>query len=433
MASRLGWPFFIFIIMEIIKLSKYDINPLQRGKYDGSSLDPLSAGIGAVGSIINGIFGHKSQKSANKTNLQIAQMNNEAALQQMRENNQWNWEKSVEMFNMENEYNSPEQQMARFRAAGLNPYVAMSEGLGSASSAPADGSTPTAESVPSFQQATVQPVPSVTGGVLDSLLKVAEIRSKEVQSAKTQREKDLLNDQFDDLVSTVKSEANKNKILALRERIYQRRYPQILTAEISKLIADSNKAKNDEQISAFQKDVQEFESLLAKKKSFRVDDILTAFVDEMNERVNLLREQQNTEKTVQTANRAAASSSNANAKLANAKAKTENDIREHQVEFARLQAESQKYTNYEQRKTLIPKIKSLIQQYKNSGIYSQHQIELIEQQVKLAEKENSWYHFNQVFDKLERLNDGVNRWMPWAISRGDNSNGYTQTYTAPWQ
>lgn len=71
----------------------------------------------------------KIAKSQNASNEYIAQMNNEYNKAQFDKQIAYNWE----MFQKSNEYNTPSNQAARLRAAGINPYVA---GL--------DGSTPAA-------------------------------------------------------------------------------------------------------------------------------------------------------------------------------------------------------------------------------------------------------------------------------------------------
>lgn len=62
----------------------------------------ISGGASLLGTGLN-IFG---QADANKTNLQIAREANKNELM---------------LYNMQNEYNNPINQMARLRSAGLNP------------------------------------------------------------------------------------------------------------------------------------------------------------------------------------------------------------------------------------------------------------------------------------------------------------------------
>lgn len=76
-----------------------------------------AAGIAAAGSVASGAIasgrGHKSQRRALRYNKELAQYQNDLALQ--------NWER-------QNEYNSPQSQMQRYRDAGLNPNLIYSQG-----------------------------------------------------------------------------------------------------------------------------------------------------------------------------------------------------------------------------------------------------------------------------------------------------------------
>ena len=91
----------------------------------------IDAAISGGFSLLGGILGKNSQSSANKTNLQINRENQAWNEKMMDKQNAWN----LAQWNRENEYNSASQQVARLKAAGLNPYLMMSGGsAGSASS-----------------------------------------------------------------------------------------------------------------------------------------------------------------------------------------------------------------------------------------------------------------------------------------------------------
>lgn len=68
----------------------------------------VPAAISAVGSVIGGLFGSSGQHSANKMNQQIARET---------------FAHDKEMWQLENEYNTPANQMARYHEAGLNPNL----------------------------------------------------------------------------------------------------------------------------------------------------------------------------------------------------------------------------------------------------------------------------------------------------------------------
>ena len=125
-------------------------------------IDPISAAITGGTSVINGILNRKSVKDTNKTNMAIAQANNEAMLQAMRENNQWSKDTAKEFFDMENAYNDPSAVRARMEAAGYNPFMDANSSVMNSG----DASTPTAQGVPALQAPTLSPVPSVLNGAL---------------------------------------------------------------------------------------------------------------------------------------------------------------------------------------------------------------------------------------------------------------------------
>ena len=73
-------------------------------------MDPLvgAALVSGGASLLGGLFSSYGQSSANATNLKIAQAT---------------FNHNREMWNLENEYNTPKNQMARYREAGLNPNL----------------------------------------------------------------------------------------------------------------------------------------------------------------------------------------------------------------------------------------------------------------------------------------------------------------------
>lgn len=73
-------------------------------------MDPLVVGgaLAGIGSVVGGLFGSSGQSSANKTNLKIARES---------------FAHNQKMWQLQNDYNSPVNQMARYREAGLNPHM----------------------------------------------------------------------------------------------------------------------------------------------------------------------------------------------------------------------------------------------------------------------------------------------------------------------
>lgn len=92
----------------------------------GSTLGAINPLLGFAGSIFGGLFGKKGQDSANAMNLQIARETNQANRENQEYQNEWN----LNMWNKQNEYNSPLAQRQRLEAAGLNPIFYGLDGNG---------------------------------------------------------------------------------------------------------------------------------------------------------------------------------------------------------------------------------------------------------------------------------------------------------------
>lgn len=77
--------------------------------------------IPLVGDVVGGISNYFSQKSANDTNVLLTRETNKQNRQMF--DDQLNFTR--EMFDKQNEYNTPAAQRARYEQAGINPYMAL--------------------------------------------------------------------------------------------------------------------------------------------------------------------------------------------------------------------------------------------------------------------------------------------------------------------
>lgn len=134
--------------------------------YFYSFIPAIIGGAAALaGGLAGGLFNRKSQKDANKTNIQLA-----------REQQQF----EERMVQQQNEYNSPVNQMKRFADAGLNPNLVYTQ-----------GNPGNQTSIPSYQRANVQPVQfnfqqdmaNAVSQIYNNLQAVAQIRKANAEAS----------------------------------------------------------------------------------------------------------------------------------------------------------------------------------------------------------------------------------------------------------
>lgn len=159
-----------------------------RSGYSYAIGDILGAGLIMGGSTLLGsILGSRSNNSANKMNYQLGKETNELNYKMHQEDIQQQWD----MWNAQNEYNTPVNQAKRLQAAGINPQLAMQDGnLGMA------GSMSVPAGAPAQRPADMKPydwssalnqfgsqIASAVQMNLESKMQAAEIRNKNASSA----------------------------------------------------------------------------------------------------------------------------------------------------------------------------------------------------------------------------------------------------------
>lgn len=118
-------------------------------------LDPVigSSIISGVGGLLGSVLGFKSNKDTNEGNMELAK---------------YQYEKNLEMWNRNNEYNTPANQVQRMKDAGLNP--ALMYGSGSVAN--------TSTSMPEYKAPTLQAYTDFGSLGLD---KIAQIPMQQAQ------------------------------------------------------------------------------------------------------------------------------------------------------------------------------------------------------------------------------------------------------------
>ena len=151
---------------------KYLLNP----KCVQLKCDPLSIGAAAIAggsSLLGGLLNLGSTNSTNRTNMRIAQMNNEWSERMMDKQNAYN----TDMWNKTNEYNSAVNQRKRLEEAGLNPYMMLNGGsAGSASSQTSAGIN--APSTPNIVPQNFDFLGSLSDRVTSAMSSMADLENK---------------------------------------------------------------------------------------------------------------------------------------------------------------------------------------------------------------------------------------------------------------
>lgn len=225
-------------------------------------VDPVSMGAGIMGAISN----YFANERTNQTNIQMAREANQANRDIAREQNEWN----LMMWQMQNAYNDPSAQMARLKAAGINPALAYAQGGMMNEAAPAQeaaGATMVAPQVRPYYN--------------DPLM-MAQIANLNAQTDKTESESQAILSKLPEEVQNLQqarkeSDANianlNQNVLNLQEAIANMREDRKLTVEkqISEsfnrtLASQEFQRKSQETVALVKKMAQDISESKAREK-----------------------------------------------------------------------------------------------------------------------------------------------------------------------
>lgn len=136
------------------------------------ALDPLSAGIGAVGSLAGNIMQSINAKKQREFDLRENEKNRAWNSAQAEKANQW----SIDQWERNNQYNAPEAQMQRALAAGLNPDLMYGQSSGGAIASQSPQVTPTSPSSPT-SSASFNNLPNY-GNVVSSAMQMGLVEAQ---------------------------------------------------------------------------------------------------------------------------------------------------------------------------------------------------------------------------------------------------------------
>lgn len=122
----------------------------------------LGAGVSALGGVASTLFGKKAQSDTNKANMELAK---------------YQYEKNLEMWNLQNEYNTPLNQRKRMEQAGFNPNLVYGHGT----------VANTASNAPTYQAPTLQAytnLPNIGEAIVNTLnnTRIAEAQAKKAEA-----------------------------------------------------------------------------------------------------------------------------------------------------------------------------------------------------------------------------------------------------------
>lgn len=203
----------------------------------------LSGGIGAAGSIIGGLINSGAQSDNNQKQLDFAQ---KMYAQQKAD--------SLDMWNKQNAYNSPQAQMDRLKSAGLNPNLVYGNGSAVNTASPI--------SVPNQPHAALtapRPGDAITGGAsaglsnyYDTQLKQAQIDNMKAQNTNIAEDtayktaltfSTLMQGQNTNFDLGLKGELHQNSLDAASEQLRKLKLGnENIQFSTNKLFADTNNA-----------------------------------------------------------------------------------------------------------------------------------------------------------------------------------------------
>lgn len=184
----------------------------------GNFLNPISSALspfaGVAQSYINSKTAQKNTELTNAANMKLAE---------------YGYSKDLEMWNRQNEYNTPEAQMERFKLAGLNPNLIYSQGSAGNSTSIPHYSAPTMQ----YNYKPMVNIPEVISGYQDFQLKQAQIDN--VKAAVTGQN---LDNQWKEFINGI----NKNyaEYNASSDYLYRARRADLPSLMNQKLTAEYN-------------------------------------------------------------------------------------------------------------------------------------------------------------------------------------------------
>lgn len=410
------------------------------------SSNPIGMAIGLGSSLLGGVLGNKSQKEANQMNLQIARENNQNSMDIANMNNAFQWRAlnanndfnrrmAIEMFNMENAYNTPLQQVARLREAGINPALYFAGG--GASAGTANASTPQAASsgispsMPSLSTPHMDAVPNVVSGTLSALTQLAQVSQLNASARKAGAETSTLEALLEPTVrktikeiENIEAQTNHQRFMNEMDYLYEsseRKY------RVRNLIKDIAVKGSQITTLASQGKLNEAQALLAEVERMFTNSRDTELKTRMPYIVPTLKAQIDLYQAQEEAAHEAAGASRAQAHFTIQQAERIKEARPVLLEIDKLTRDDMSNKKYEFNQTIGDRIKMVTLQMKLQG----KELERIDALIERSKKENNIFYLQQAIHMLREISDGVSNYIPAKGAASSPNAGYTIGYGLP--
>lgn len=212
----------------------------------GAASDVAVAGMQTSASIVN-------TNNTNKANLEISEKTNQAnkdIAHMANEHNEAMLDKQIQqewnMWNAENEYNSPAAQLQRYTDAGVNPYMAVGNvSSGNASSMSSPSAQPAA--VPQMQGATMMPADmsglsglrGIASRFVELMQAKEDIKGKQLENQGKEIENNYKADMFMVEMFKKMQDAGLSRSKRLGQDIVNLFQPEMMSAELNQKRTDT--------------------------------------------------------------------------------------------------------------------------------------------------------------------------------------------------
>lgn len=345
--------------------------------------------------------------------------NEEYSSRLSQQQNQWQ-----SQFDITNAYNAPSAQMARLKAAGINPSAMLGAGQGSlasfgqSSALPSSSSSVTQPTPGAFGSHSVSPSPVPSFGGLSSVAssfssvaQLADSLSKLKQvGLNTKRQEDMLPREVENVVEDTNLKRQKALLAEIETNVANAWLDKKAGAEFNKLVADSYAAYT-------LGDLNKANELLSSANERLVSLEGEIKAEQRPQLLANLKELQNVYKSEEERNRASAVASNAAAEQSLSSAdynkvitETERQLQEHKVSaqvlanaISRTQNQLLKRENIRDIETNEWKIWSIINECKKMGYATEEQL----QRWRIAVKDKNSYELRLVLQEIQQVMPSV--------------------------